>query len=72
MREALDCGTEFPTCSPHAIAEALTTFLMALPDPIVKSELIPPVPFTLHFLIDFLVSCVCVCFFICYLSNSRR
>jgi inositol polyphosphate 5-phosphatase INPP5B/F len=44
VREALDCGLEFPVCSPHALAEALVSFLEALAKPVVPMDLLPASP----------------------------
>ena len=41
VRESLDTNTEFPTCTPHAIAGAITTFLSALPYPLLPPRLYP-------------------------------
>lgn len=41
VRESLDCGTELPQCTPHAIVEALISFIAALSKPLLPSELCP-------------------------------
>jgi len=41
VREALDCGLDFPPCAPHAIVEALITLLEALPRPVIPFDLFP-------------------------------
>lgn len=41
VREALDCGLDFPPCAPHAIVEALVTLLEALPRPVISADLFP-------------------------------
>ena len=44
IREALDCGTDFPPhCTPHAYTEALTSLLAALPRPLLPPDLYPTV-----------------------------
>jgi len=44
IREALDCGADFPPhCSPHAYIEALTSLLAALPRPLLPPDLYPTV-----------------------------
>lgn len=43
IRDALDCGVDFPRASSHAYAEALVTFLQALPKPLIPSDMIPSV-----------------------------
>lgn len=43
IREALDCGTEFPSCTPHSVAEVLVDFIAALPEPLLPYELYPTV-----------------------------
>jgi hypothetical protein len=41
VRESLDTGNIFPECSPHAIAEAIVTFIAALPQPLLPVKLYP-------------------------------
>ena len=42
VRECLDRGEDFPPqVSPHALVEALTSFLLALPTPLIPQELYP-------------------------------
>jgi phosphatidylinositol-bisphosphatase len=42
VRECLDRGEDFPSqISPHALVEALTSFLLALPTPLIPHELYP-------------------------------
>lgn len=43
IREVLDCGTEFPSCTPHSVAEVLVDFIAALPEPLLPYELYPTV-----------------------------
>lgn len=44
VRECLDRGEDFPQqVSPHALVEALTSFLLALPTPLIPQELYPSV-----------------------------
>lgn len=43
VRRALDQGSEFGICSPHAIAECLTSFLSSLPKPLLPPDLYPSV-----------------------------
>jgi len=42
IREAIDCGVDFPpNCSPHAYVEALSSLLAALPKPLLPPDLYP-------------------------------
>ena len=41
IRDALDDGSDLPSCSPHSIILTLTAFLVSLPKPLLPSELCP-------------------------------
>lgn len=43
IRRSLDLGSEFPACTPHSVCEALTSFLHALPQPLLPPESYPTV-----------------------------
>ena len=48
IRNALDCGVDFPRSSSHSYAEALITFLQALPKPIIPTDMIPAIDIDAH------------------------
>ena len=41
IRESLDTGNDFPSCSPHSIAQVIVSFLDALPQPILPPSTYP-------------------------------
>ena len=41
IRECLDTGTQFPSCSAHSIVEALLQFISSLPQPLLPPDLYP-------------------------------
>jgi phosphatidylinositol-bisphosphatase len=41
LRECLDTGAQFPSCSAHSVVEALVSFISALPQPLLPPELYP-------------------------------
>ena len=41
IRESLDCNAPFPTCTPHALVEALLSLLSSLPRPVLPIESYP-------------------------------
>ena len=43
IRNSLDCGVDFPRMESHVYAEALVSFLAALPKPIIPSDMCPSV-----------------------------
>jgi inositol polyphosphate 5-phosphatase INPP5B/F len=43
IRYALDTGADLPSCSPHSLCEALTSFIAALPQPLLPPESYPTV-----------------------------
>lgn len=41
LRECLDTGAQFPTCSAHSVVEALLSFVSSLPSPLLPPDLYP-------------------------------
>ena len=41
LRECLDTGAQFPSCSAHSMVEALVSFIASLPQPLLPPELYP-------------------------------
>ena len=41
LRECLDTGAQFPSCSAHSVGEALLSLVASLPQPLLPPELYP-------------------------------
>lgn len=68
IRYAIDHGSDFPVCSPHSLVESVTTFLAALPKPLIPVELYPLVKFSLS---SFFLLVLCDVVFILFLCWDR-